>query len=90
MKKPRRIRPTKEERAWEKWILSGKAKRIPDFARMKNMLMASARAKTKLVSIRIREHDLMRLRMRAAHEGIPYQTLINSLLHKYAQEEYSR
>ncbi len=74
----------------EKAIISGKVKTIPDFTRAKKALAASARAKTKLVSIRMREHDLMRLRIRAAHEGIPYQTLINSLLHKYAQEEYSR
>ena len=84
---------TKEERMWEKWITSGKAKRIPNFEQHKKDFAASARAqreKTKLVSIRVREHDLERLRSRAEHEGLPYQTLINSLIHKYAQEEHLR
>ncbi|OGG62353.1 hypothetical protein A3C21_04510 [Candidatus Kaiserbacteria bacterium RIFCSPHIGHO2_02_FULL_59_21] len=77
---------------WEKWILSGKAKTIPNFEQHRRDLAASARAqreKTKLVSIRVREHDLARLRAKAEREGLPYQTLINSLIHKYAQE-YSK
>ena len=73
-------------------ILSGKAKRIKNFAQVKKVLALAARAqreKTKLVSIRVREHDLARLRARAEREGLPYQTLINSLIHKYANTEYS-
>ena len=31
----------------------------------------------------IEERDLARLKARAAEEGMPYQTLINSILHKY-------
>lgn len=84
-------RLTKEEREWEKWILSGKAKSIPNLAQHKKDLAASARAqrkKTTMVSIRVRERDLERLRARAEREGLPYQTAINSLIHKYAQEDY--
>ena len=83
---------TKEERMWEAWITSGKAKSIPNLAQAKKNLAASARTqreKTRLVSIRVREHDLARLRTRAEQEGLPYQTLINSLIHKYANAEYS-
>lgn len=81
------VKLTKEERDWESWIVSGKAKRIPNFEKARKALAASARAqiKTKLVSIRVRENDLARLRDRAADEGIPYQTVINSLIHKYAE-----
>ena len=39
-------------------------------------------AKNKSISIRISERDLMRLKMKAAEEGLPYQTLISSTLHK--------
>lgn len=39
--------------------------------------------KSKRVNIRISEADLSEIRSRAAQEGIPYQTLITSLLHKY-------
>ena len=36
----------------------------------------------KRISISIPELDLIRLKRRAAEEGMPYQTLINSILHK--------
>ena len=40
--------------------------------------------KNRKINIRISENDLTALQRRAAHEGIPYQTLIGSVLHKYA------
>jgi predicted DNA binding CopG/RHH family protein len=39
--------------------------------------------KDKRVNIRISEKDLLDLQKRALREGIPYQTLISSVLHKY-------
>ena len=36
------------------------------------------------INIRISENDLSALRRRAARDGIPYQTLIRSVLHKFA------
>ncbi|MBN2769199.1 MAG: antitoxin [Spirochaetes bacterium] len=39
--------------------------------------------KDKRVNIRISERDLESIQMIAIEEGIPYQTLISSLLHKY-------
>jgi len=35
------------------------------------------------ISLRIASYDLERIKERAGKEGIPYQTLINSILHKY-------
>ncbi len=40
--------------------------------------------KNKKINIRISENDLSALQRKAAREGIPYQTLIGSILHKYA------
>ena len=40
--------------------------------------------KNRKINIRISENDLAALQRRAAREGIPYQTLIGSILHKYA------
>lgn len=40
--------------------------------------------KNKKINIRISENDLSALQRKAAREGIPYQTLIGSVLHKYA------
>ena len=36
------------------------------------------------INIRLSSNDLIRLKQKAAFEGIPYQTLITSILHKYA------
>ena len=49
-------------------------------------LRASARAtaiKDKRVNIRLSSIDLMDIQARALEEGVPYQTLIASVLHKY-------
>jgi predicted DNA binding CopG/RHH family protein len=39
--------------------------------------------KNRKINIRISENDLTALQRRAAREGIPYQTLVGSVLHKY-------
>ena len=36
------------------------------------------------INIRISSSDLNRIKQKAAYEGIPYQTLIASILHKYS------
>jgi len=40
-------------------------------------------SKSKAINIRVAEKDLVKLKTRAEEIGIPYQTLINSLLHQY-------
>lgn len=40
--------------------------------------------KNRKINIRLPENDLIALKQRAARDGIPYQTLIGSILHKYA------
>jgi predicted DNA binding CopG/RHH family protein len=39
--------------------------------------------KDRRINIRISSRDLNALQIRALEEGIPYQTLISSLIHKY-------
>lgn len=39
--------------------------------------------KDRRVNIRISNKDLLAIQKRAIEEGLPYQTLISSLLHKY-------
>ncbi len=39
--------------------------------------------KDKRINIRISSRDLRSLQRRALEEGIPYQTLVSSVLHKY-------
>ncbi len=39
--------------------------------------------KSKNINIRITDNDLTSIKLIAARQGIPYQTLIGSLIHKY-------
>ena len=39
--------------------------------------------KRKAINIKVLESDLERLKSKALKEGMPYQTLLNSVLHKY-------
>ena len=64
----------------------GEWQRIPDFPQESARYRETARAtlrKDKRVNIRMSERDLVRLQKTAAQEGLPYQTLISSILHKY-------
>jgi predicted DNA binding CopG/RHH family protein len=47
-----------------------------------NTIINKAR-KNRVISLRISEFDLELLKDKASREGMPYQTLINSVLHKY-------
>jgi predicted DNA binding CopG/RHH family protein len=38
------------------------------------------------ISLRIPRQDLARLKSRALQEGIPHQTLINALIHRYVSD----
>ena len=42
--------------------------------------------KSRSVNIRIAEHVLLELKRRSQREGLPYQTLISSILHKYVTD----
>ena len=62
-------------------------KSVKKLKEQKEQYRAYARAtfrKDKRVNIRISEKDLLDLQKRAIRQGIPYQTLLASVLHKYA------
>lgn len=67
----------------------GKLVRVNDFEKEKKMLEEAAKNtlnKTRNINIRLTERDLHRLKSKAAREGIPYQTLAASLIHKSTAE----
>ncbi len=41
----------------------------------------------KSISLRLRKYDLEKLKERARQEGIPYQTLLSSLIHKFITDQ---
>ena len=61
-------------------------KSINNFKEAKRQLEEAARdflQKDKRINIRISSRDLETLQKKAAKEGMPYQTLISSTLHKF-------
>lgn len=47
-------------------------------------IAANSLKKDQRINIRLSSYDLELLKEKAAYEGIPYQTLVTSVLHKYA------
>ncbi|HBB18244.1 MAG: antitoxin [Syntrophus sp. RIFOXYC2_FULL_54_9] len=77
---------TKEEKDILESVERGEWRRIPDFDREAKRYQEYARAtlrKDKRVNIRMAERDIGRFQKKAIEEGLPYQTLISSVLHKY-------
>ena len=65
----------------------GKYVRVKDFEQEKKRLQEIARNtlnKTKNINLRLSEKVVAKLKAKAAKEGIPYQTLASSVLHKFA------
>ena len=59
---------------------------VPDLEERKNKLSEYAAAtlrKDKRLNIRISERDLQELQRKAVSEGLPYQTYVSSILHKF-------
>ena len=77
-----------EEKELIESIERGEWRPVPDeeFQRMKKILIEAAKnskAARQMISIKVREADLSFLRHEAQEKGLPYQTLINSILHRY-------
>lgn len=47
----------------------------------------ATRTKDARINIRLASSDLKILKTKALEEGVPYQTLLSSVLHKYAKEK---
>jgi predicted DNA binding CopG/RHH family protein len=61
---------------------------VPDQEEWKEKLVRAARAtiaKNRHISIRLSEKDIMLIRAKALELGLPYQTLIGSIIHQYAE-----
>jgi predicted DNA binding CopG/RHH family protein len=70
---------------FEKAFKNGTIESVPDLEARKKELRQMARNtlnKTRNINIRLTERDLYRLKAKAIEEGIPYQTLASSILHK--------
>jgi len=57
--------------------------RVKSRAKRLDRLARATFRKDKRINIRISERDLADLKRRALEDGLPYQTLISSVLHKF-------
>ena len=75
---------TKEERDIERSLMRGEWRPAPksEVLRLQQVVRASLK-KDKRINIRLSSQDLDGMRQRALREGIPYQTLMASVIHKY-------
>ncbi|WP_461829650.1 hypothetical protein [Aquifex sp.] len=78
----------KFEKELEKEIERGEWKSSENFEEIRNELqkgVESILSKKKTVSVRISERDLMLLKRKSIETGIPYQTIISSLIRQYVE-----
>jgi predicted DNA binding CopG/RHH family protein len=81
----------KEEKELLKSYDNGEWKSIKDFEKKKNEYQQIARntaAKNKRINIRLSEKDLANLKAKSLEEGMPYQTLVASIIHKYISGKF--
>jgi len=77
---------SKDEKELLDSVERGEWKTIPNFKKEAKRYQEYAKAtfrKDRRVNIRISEKDLVNIQKRALQEGLPYQTLMSSVLHKF-------
>lgn len=80
------VRLSKEEKTILQSVERRRPKSVPNLKKEAKRYQDYARAtfrKDKRVNIRISEKDLIKIQQKALEEGLPYQTLISSVLHKF-------
>lgn len=80
---------SKEEQNLLASFEAGEWKSVSDLAKAKRVYASYAKKtldKTKNINLRLSEKTVLKLKAKAVAEGIPYQTLASSVLHKYANQ----
>jgi predicted DNA binding CopG/RHH family protein len=81
----------KEEKELLKSYENDEWKSVKDFEKKKTETIKYARntaAKNKRINIRLSERDLVNLKAKSLEEGMPYQTLIANIIHKYISGKF--
>ena len=75
---------TKKEKEIESALLKGEFKPVSK-AELEEIAEAiERRKKDAILNIRINHHDLKSIRQKAKKLGVPYQTLVSEILHRFA------
>ena len=80
-----KVRLSKDEKKLLDSVESGKFESTLTKARRKELEAAATNTfkKDKRINIRLSNRDLIAVQSRASEEGIPYQTLVSSIIHRY-------
>ncbi len=81
-----------EEKLLEEALEKGEFESDPNLEETKKMLQEAAAQylelhKSKPVTLRINQLDLIKIKAKAKRKNIPYQTLLGALLHDFAEEK---
>lgn len=69
----------------DEWILLEGSEKEKEIAKLRRAARNTF-TKSERMNIRISPKDLHDLKIRALQEGIPYQTLVSSVIHKYLND----
>ena len=81
-KDERELAKSLEKAEWVSDLTKKEKKQYEEYARY-------SLSKRKRINIRMSERDLKKIRAKAIEEGIPYQSLIAMLIHKYNEGKLS-
>jgi predicted DNA binding CopG/RHH family protein len=82
---------TKEELEIVEYIEEGNPQSVPNVKEKIAAIKVAVKEKynkRKAINIKVLESDLEKLKAKALEEGMPYQTLLNSVLHKYLTGQF--
>lgn len=83
----RKVKLDAEEQGLLDSFEKGEWKRVKEYEKEKKFAQKTATKtlqKDVRINIRLSSVDVANIKQKAAYEGLPYQTLIASILHKYA------
>jgi predicted DNA binding CopG/RHH family protein len=64
----------------EEWVPT---KNLPERKKLLSEYAKNTQKKDRRLNIRISERDLVELQRKAVREGLPYQTYVSSIIHKF-------
>jgi len=67
---------------------AGEYVKVSDLKKKKIKSILEKSSKKKVITLRLNSNDLEQIKSIANSEGIPYQTLISSILHKYINNRF--
>lgn len=81
---------TKEESEIAEAYMAGAYKPVGELEDRKRFWLEAVKETTKKrpVSLRLQEQDIQKVKAMAYEQGIPYQTLIGSIIHRYVKGDF--